>query len=606
MTDRTRLLAPILALACLALIASTVAPLAAQDTASVDTGEKKSPHTIRVIVPKGLYADHPTGGGFDPMSLLLGGGGPTRSFPKLCDRLSELAADESIDTVLFDLSNPFSMNLPQLSELRRRIAELDAGGKTTAAWIENGAMPHLAIASACDRTLMADFGTLDFPSLGMTAMHFKDAMDAFGIEASVARVGDFKGAVEPYTLSEISDHLRDHYRAMLLSMNDEVVRFLVEGRGMTTSEVRSAQADRIFAARGALDRGLVDVLVPYGKLREFLEGEHDEGVTWVKPQKKVVAPPNFFEIFAEMFGAKPEKAVDKPSVAVLHLDGQIIDGTSAAPGSIVSGPAVKEIEKLTSDANIRGVVVRINSPGGSATASEAIRQALLDLARAKPVVYSMGNVAASGGYWITCLGRPIYAEAGTITGSIGVFAMKLSFGGLLDRVGVNITPITLDETAGAMDISRGWTPRETARIETLIEDVYDRFLNIVSESRELDRDTVAGIAGGRVWSGAQALELGLVDGIGGTSTAIAHVLGEAELPADTPILHRPGPVNPFEGFDLFGGGEEAIRGRLDLTALAILREAGFDLTGHLQRALRAIREPGPQIMLLFPTDIVVR
>lgn len=595
------------ALALVAMI-SIVLPapaVLAQEPAAADAAPAEK-HKVRIIVLKGLYVEHSSGDSFDPMALLLGGGGPTRGFPELSDRLVELAADPAIDTVLFDLSSPFSMNLAQIAELRRRIAELRSAGKATVVWAESAGLPHLAVASACERTLMADFGTLDFPSLGMSAMHFKDAMELLGVEASVARAGDFKGAVEPFTLSEISDHLKEHYREMLRSMNDELVRWVSEGRGLTTSEVRSIQSDRIFTARLALDRKLVDTLVPYGKMRDFIESEHAEGVEWVEPQKKSQAPPNFFELFGELFGVKPEKKTDKPSIAVLHLDGEIVDGVTAVPGSIVAGPTVKEIEKLTADENIRGVVLRIDSPGGSATASEAVRQALVELSAKKPVVISMGSLAASGGYWITCIGRPIYAEAATITGSIGVFAMKLSVGGLLGRVGVRVTPVTLDDSAGAMDIARGWTPQELSRIENLIGEVYDRFLGLVSESRKLPRERVDAIGGGRVWSGMQAHDIGLVDGIGGTSTAVAHVAREAGLPADAPVIHRPGPVNPFASLELFGGGGDEIRSLFDMSALRLLAEAGFDLRPHVRRALESLRQPGPKLMLLAPTTLSIR
>ncbi|MGA1778967.1 MAG: signal peptide peptidase SppA [Planctomycetota bacterium] len=576
--------------------------------ASAEPSDADEPHAIRIVRPKGLYADHPTAGGFDPMSLLLGGGGPTRSFPALCERLLEFAADPEIDSILFDLSAPFSMNLPQLSELRRVLQRVSAAGKGTMAWIENGALPHLAIGSSCDRILMADFGTLDVPSLGMSAMHFKDAMDLLGVEASVARVGDFKGAVEPYTRSEISDHLREHYRAMLSSMNDSVVLWMVEGRGMTTSEVRSIQADRMFTATAGLERGRVDTHVPYGSMEEMVESEFAEGVEWRKPGRKVQPPPNFFEVFSSLFGVTPKLPVSEPSIAVLHLDGQIMDGETAVPGSMISGPTVKAIERLAQDENIRGVVVRINSPGGSATASEAIRQALIDLKAVKPVVISMGTTAASGGYWISCLGQPIYAEAGTITGSIGVFAMKLSFGPLMSRYGLRVTPINLDDTAGAMEISRGWSPRETERIELLIGEVYDRFLAVVGESRGMSVEEVGPIAGGRVWSGHQALDLGLVDAIGGTESAVAHVARLAGLPADAPVIHRPDESNPLAGFDLFGtGGEEEIRmlRGIDTAPLLLLRELGFDLIGHLRQALDISSHGSPKVMMLAPTQIVV-
>ena len=600
-----RLVLPLLAI--LTLVIAPIVPIAAEEP-TVESA-KKDAHTIRIVRPKGAYADHPTAMGFDPMSLVLGGGGPQKSFPALCKRLLELAEDDEIDTILFDLSSPFGMNLPQLTELRRVIAQVRAKGKSTIAWIENGANLQLGLASACDRILMADFGTLDTPSLAMSSMHFKDAMDLFGVEASVARVGDFKGAVEPYTRSEISDHLKGHYKKMLRTMNDEVVRWIVDGRGMTTSEVRGVQSDRIFTATGALERGLVDSLVPYGKLYEMLESEYEEGVRWLRPQKKYQAPPNFFELFAEMFGATPEKPAAEPSLAILHLDGQIIDGQSAVSGSMVSGPTVRSIRRLTEDDQIKGVVVRINSPGGSATASEAIRQGLMELSAKKPVVFSMGNVAASGGYWITCLGRPIYAESATITGSIGVFAMKLSFGGLMSRVGVRVTPITLDDSAGAMDISRGWTPKETKRIELLIGEVYDRFLDVVSDSREMERDKVAKLAGGRVWSGAQALENGLVDGIGGMDTALNHIANEAGLSdGEFAIIHRPDEQNPLAGLDLFGtgGGGDEIRSALPLGALRLLKEAGFDVLGYLRAALDASSDGELKVMMLAPDQIIVK
>ena len=151
---------------------------------------------------------------------------------------------------------------------------------------------------------------------------------------------------------------------------------------------------------------------------------------------------------------------------------------------LVSGPTVKAIEELASDDDVRAVVARINSPGGSATASEAIRAALEKLARKKPAVISMGNMAASGGYWISCVGRPVYAEPETLTGSIGVFALKLSFGPFLKKIGVKMESVTLDESASAMGFDRVWTSAEQERMQGFVDDIYDRFLKLVAGSRK--------------------------------------------------------------------------------------------------------------------------
>jgi protease-4 len=212
------------------------------------------------------------------------------------------------------------------------------------------------------------------------------------------------------------------------------------------------------------------------------------------------------------------------------------------PGSIVSGPAVASIRQLADNENISGVVIRINSPGGSATASEAIMRALEQLAQAKPVVFSMGETAASGGYYITCIGRPILAEAGTISGSIGVFGMKLNLGPLMRRIGIHQELVALDEESGLDAFDRGLSERDRDTLQRHVDELYDRFLGYVAKSRGLPRAEVEAIAGGRVWSGRQAVENKLVDRIGGLQDAIAMVAAEAALEPDKcEVVHLPRP-----------------------------------------------------------------
>ncbi|MEM7166928.1 MAG: signal peptide peptidase SppA [Planctomycetota bacterium] len=591
-------------LACLlASLTITLPALADED----DTHGPGSGHRIRVIELRGAYSDHPVDAGFDPTSLLLGGPQQQRSFYRLCNKIDEIAATEDFDGIFLDLSSPFSMNLAQVSELRRHIDGLQDVGIDAYAWLEGGSTLSYAIAASCDTILMADFSMLDLPSLAMSTLHFKDAMDLFGVRASVARAGDFKGAVEPYTRSRISEPLANHYKMMLTTMNDHLVEGIASGRLLDPSDIRDAQAERMLTATAAKEAGLVDHLTPFGSERRAVEELLDKKVHWTEPRKAKRKQTNFFEMMSQIFAGPGQQKTKKPTVAVLHLAGAIVDGEKPAGGSVVSGPTVTEIEHLRKDDNIKGVVLRVNSPGGSATASEAIRNALERLVKDKPVVVSMGNMAASGGYWVSCLGRPIFAEPTTITGSIGVFSMKLNFGTLLDRVGIKVNNICLDESASAMGIDRAWTDREIAKIEEGIAETYTRFLRLVASSRQLPLDRVTPLAGGRVWSGSQAWAFGLVDRLGGLDTALAAVAEEAKLEKGYPVLHYPRkrPLGDMLGI-LGGGDDDVVSTPLGGVALRLLQEAGFDLRPYVDLLQRSLRDPRPRMWLLSPEQINVR
>ncbi len=583
-------------------------PMVGASTPADDDTAQKKPPVLQVLALDGAYVDRPVGPSLDPMSLLTGGGVKQKSFFKLCEALERLGKDEEVQHILFDLSSPaIGMGSANVAEFSRHMAELRKTGKRTYAWLENAGPGHYAIAAECDEVIMADFATFDFPSRAMSSMHYKDALDLLGIRASVARVGDFKGAVEPYTNSTMSSHLRSHYLRMLTSLNDTMVAQVAKRRGLTHEAVRAAQKRRVFTASMAHEHGLVDRLAPYGAMRTTIEARCGEAVSW---REKVEGPqrqPSFFELWAKMMSGATEEPISDAAIAVLHLSGTIIDGNKAAAGSMVSGPTVEAIDRLTNDARIKGVVIRIDSPGGSATASEAIRRALMQLVEAKPAVVSMGGVAASGGYWISCLDRPVYAEASTVTGSIGVFAMKLSFGPLMKRIGVHVENICLDESAAAMGIDREWSPDDIGMIESMIVETYDRFLALVSKSRGLTVEEVDAVGGGRVWSGAQAKALGLVDHLGGVDVALAALSGQIEE-MDCQVIHRPKPSSGFNLMELLGGDEDEIRALLPLAGLRLLTQQGFNLNNLLTILNSSLRNPAPglQIWLLNTDEITIR
>lgn len=572
-----------------------------------DKKAAKPADKVRVpfLKPQGTYADLAEGG-FDPMSLLTGGGAVPKAFFPFLASVEALAKLPETDLVL-DLSGGAAFSLPQQRELERALQAVRAAGKRITCYLENVDTGSYRLAAQCDQILMADMGAVDLRSLAMQVPHWKDALDLLGVQVEVTRVGAFKGAVEPYMLPAMSDHLRAHYEAMLRSMNDDVVRAIATGRRLLPDAVRALQAQRLLTAKEALAGGLVDRLVPWTSARHALATlRGDEGFEMVDagPKKKERESLDLFSLM-KMFSGKKEQEIDEPVLVVLHLAGQIVDGDKPSPGSMVSGPSVAKIDELAANDEVKGVVVRVNSPGGSATASEAIRNALVRLAAKKPLVFSMGDLAASGGYWITTIGQPILAEVGTITGSIGVFGMRFQTGALMRRIGVHTDVVRLDDGALMDATDRPWTDAARTRMQGFVDEIYVRFLANVAASRKKTPEQVDAIAGGRVWSGQQALDNGLVDGIGGVADALAMVKKRAGVTDDIDVTHLPEPKN-FADSLLSSMFDARVLG-VDPTALqAVLARFGRcgELLGILHEALAG--DGSAKVYALLPPGLRVQ
>ena len=580
--------------------------------------KKESPEpkvSVRQIKISGDYVDLVQPAGLDPLSLLGGGPGAKRSYFKLTQFLDSFSGDDDFDHLVVDLSSGFSMNSAQLDELSRHFKKVTDSGKKTHAWLESASREALEIASMCDTVYMADFGEVDIPSVSMQSMFYRDAMDLVGVKASVVRAGDFKGAVEPYLNARMSDHLRQHYLSMLTSINDAAVSRIAKGRGLKTADVREMQSKRMWLAKEALAKGLVDKLAPYGSMQKAIGDDIGQNLNWVTPKKAAKKDVSFFQLMGElMAGSNSNGSVQDNAIVVLHLSGAIVDEGGA--GSIVAGPTVERIEKLTDEDRVKGVVVRINSPGGSATASEAIRQALKKLAEKKPTVISMGDVAASGGYWISCIGTPIYAERGTVTGSIGVFAMKLSGGALMRRIGLHTENIQLDESASLFSLDRGFTEGETDVMQKSIDSVYGRFLKLVSGARKIPVEKLRTLAGGRVWSGSQAIQKKLVDQIGGVDDCVRYIAKKAALGDKYKVTHRPITKSGLDLSSLLGGEDEDIISidrlgarllQANSTTLRLLRKQGLN-TDTLQLLINDSLETHqkPTAWLMDPSCLSIR
>jgi len=597
----------------LVLLASTLLPTPASAqqkgaVASLDdvTNEAQEPEQVALLRPAGRYADLPEVG-FDPTSLLTGGGGQARAFFVLLEMVDDLAVQPGKEALL-DLSAGAAFNLAQQRELERAIARVRAAGKRLTCYLENADVGVYQLAAQCDHVLLADMGGVDLRSPAMNVMHFKDALDLLGVQVEVTRVGEFKGAVEPYMLPTMSSHLREHYRAMLTSMNGDIVRRIAAGRGLTEEAVRGLQEQRVFTAEEALRAGLVDRLVPWVGAERALavsRGAEDFELEDVAPREKKRKRRDLMSLLSGLMNPKKEEEIEDPEIVVMHLSGQIVDGREASAGSMVSGPTVARLDKLAANDMVKGVVLRINSPGGSATASEAIRLAIVRLAREKPVVFSMGEMAASGGYWITAIGAPILAEVGTITGSIGVFGMRFQPGALMRRLGVHSELVSIDDGPQMDAMDRPWTPAARAKIQRGVDDVYDRFLRLVAESRGKSVAEVDAIAGGRVWSGAQAVANGLVDEIGGVDRAVEIIRQRAGIDRDLELRHVPQPTNFADQFfgQLFDARVKAADGAL--LEVLVSRCARFgEVIGVIQEALTS--DGRARVYALAPAGLRVR
>jgi protease-4 len=560
---------------------------------------------VKRIDLKGVFADLPEQG-MDLTALLMGGGMQAKDFYQMLGKLEDLAGAQGSDPVFVDLSQPLGVNLAQLTEIDRVFNKLRKAGRKTYAYLEGANTTRYQLAALCDEIAIADMGSIDLVAPALSITYMKDLYDLLGIHYDVVRCGDFKGAAEPYMVPKMSDHLRAHLTEMVAHMNSEIVQRIAMRRGLRAERVRELQSKRVLSAAEAKAAGLVDRVVPWSgadKGAAQLLGRDDLAFEQVLTGKKKRQSFNPLSFLTELLSPKREKEIEDPALVVLHLNGPIVDGDKAQAGTLVSGATAKLIRSVAADSNVKGVVVRVNSPGGSATASEAIRLALAELASKKPLVFSMGRVAGSGGYWITCIGRPILAEVGTITGSIGVLGVKPNMGPLFRRLGIRGEMIALDASAEMMSTERGWTDGEKAQIQGLIDDVYTRFLNLVATSRNLRVEDVKLLAGGRVYSGNHATEIKLVDRVGGLHDALAMVKKEANIDGDIDITHLPQPRSFIDGI-----AEEMLSARALLPegpTRVLLQQLG-PATGACTVLRDALSAPGALRVWALAPDLEVR
>jgi len=424
-----------------------------------------------------------------------------------------------------------------LKELREAIERFKlVSGKPVIAYNHVWSKREYYLCAGASKLYLNPSGELDFTGLAAEPMFFAGAFKKYGIEVQVTRVGRYKSAVEPYILDKMSDANREQLTSLLGDIWDEWKGAVAGDRKRTKEEIQAiADSQGMLTAAEALKAGLVDQLAAPDQVLDELKG-----LAGRKP-----SDPDFPQVDMETYLRMAVPGTSKNRVALVFAEGEIVDGHGRADQ--VGGESLsRDLRKLRLDPEVKAIVLRVNSPGGSALASELIQRELILARRDKPVVVSMGHLAASGGYWISTYADRIFAEPNTITGSIGVYGMLPNVQKLGNAFGITWDSVQTAKLADVSTIARPKTPAELARIQTLVDDIYDQFLTRVSASRKLSREQVETIAQGRVWSGRQALQLGLVDQLGGLQDAIQDAAKRAKVEADYRVDPPLEPKSPLE------------------------------------------------------------
>lgn len=493
--------------------------------------------------------------------------------------------DNRIKGIYLDLS-AVSASFATLQEIRDALLDFKTSGKFIVAYSEGYTQRAYYLASTADKVYVNPEGTIDFRGLASQTPFIKGTLDKLGVEMQVVKVGTFKSAVEPFILDRMSEANRQQVTSFLGSIYDHFVNQIGTSRGIPADSLR-AIADNFLVktADDAVTYGLAD-----GKrYKDELLGELKDSLD-IDPDKDLNA--------VALTKYKPSGQSNRTSVrdriAVVYAVGDIVSG-EGGDDMIGSERISRELRKVRRDDKVKGVVFRINSPGGSALASDVIWREVDLLRKEKPVIVSMGDVAASGGYYIAAAADSIFAQPNTITGSIGVFGVIPNMQGLMnEKLGITFDEVKTGKYADFLsNVDRPLTVDERNILQMEVNRIYDTFLQRVADGRHLSKEEVDSIGQGRVWSGQQAVDNGLVDRLGSLEDAIAAAARKAGL-EDYRLVTYPAIKNPFES--LLGGSTDRI------STWFAQRELG-DQYKYYEQVKSALRQRGIQARLPLTFDI---
>ena len=537
----------------------------------------------------------------DPFRRLFGG--QPLSLNSLLAQLRKAKVDKRITAVLLEIDMP-ETGWAKAEEIRDAIADFRTSGKPVYAYMEFGMNKDYYIATACDKIFLPPPGELFTNGLAADVMFFRGSLDKLGIYPDIYQIGKYKSAGDMFTQKQMTDAHREFMNELLTDLNDRYIDGIAKARGKSAADVKTLIDNAPYTAKQAKDAGLIDGTAYHDDVEKELKkrlGYKDSD------ELHIAKASEYRQISQESLGLnKGEK------IAVVYAAGDIVSGKSQFGGdgetTIGSDSLVKTIEEARDDKGVKAIVLRIDSPGGSGLASDIIWRAIESAKEKKPIVVSMSDVAASGGYYIACNANKIVAEPSTITGSIGVVGGKPVIKGFYDWIGVTNEYVLRGQNAGMFRESEKFSDSERKKWLEFLGTTYDDFTSKVAKGRKKEQTYIDSIGQGRVWTGQQGKERGLVDEYGGLDKAIEIAKQLANIPADKSVQRviLPHPPSFFEQLTSGGGEDDADAKVKTKEQEAILATLPEGLRQAFRYAQMLDRAKNGEVMLLLPFDLRIK
>lgn len=509
-------------------------------TAESETIVKKN--SIMMLDLQGtLYERNPE----DPLSLLFSNDYIIYGLDDILSSIKKAKENENIKGIYIQ-ANYLNCGYSSLEEIRDALQDFKESGKFIVAYADTYTQGLYYLSSVADKVLLNPKGMIEWKGLAASPIFYKDLLDKIGVEMQIFKVGTYKSAVEPFIATEMSPANREQITVYLNSIWQQITKDVASSRHISVDELNAA-ADRMMLfqpAEESVKCGLADTLIYKNDVRNYLKRMAGIDTDDDMPVLGLEA----------MTNVKKNVPKDKSGniVAVYYASGEIIDYETTSPLAsgtepiIVASEVIKDLRDLKDDDNVKAVVLRVNSPGGSAYGSEQIWYAVSELKKEKPVIVSMGDYAASGGYYISCNADTIVAEPTTLTGSIGIFGMFPNVKGLTDKIGLKFDVVKTNQYADFGALGRPMNDGEKSLMQMYVNQGYDLFLTRCSDGRDITKEELDKIAQGRVWTGNTAKELGLVDELGGLDKALDIAINKAGIEGGYTVMSYPTKKGFFE------------------------------------------------------------
>lgn len=499
---------------------------------SSDTETVVKKNSVMMLDLNGILVERTQESLENVLSMLTGDNSNVYGLDDILASIKKAKENENIKGIYIQasaLGSPYA----SLQAIRNALTDFKESGKFIVAYSDGYTQGLYYLSSVADKVILNPKGMIEWRGIASAPIFYKDLLQKVGIEMQIFKVGTYKSAVEPFIATEMSPANREQVTEFIGSIWGQVVSGVSDSRNISPDSL-NAYADRMlmfYPAEESVKCGLADTLIYKNNVRDYLK------------QLANVDKDDRLPILGldDMINVKKNVPKDKSGdiVAVYYASGEITDqsGSAASEDGIVGNKVIRDLRKLKDDKDVKAVVLRVNSPGGSAFASEQIWHGVKELKAEKPVIVSMGDYAASGGYYISCVADTIVAEPTTLTGSIGIFGMVPNVKELADKVGITYDVVKTNKFADFGNLMRPFNNDEKALMQMMITEGYDTFLTRCAEGRHMTKEAIGKIAEGRVWTGETAKKLGLVDELGGIDKALDIAVKKANLNGYTVVSY---------------------------------------------------------------------